>query len=265
MFNRRGAPDGQGRRPFRVATWNLAGAFPRKKDEELWDWLEERCNPDVVVLTEARPPGQSFRDGWEMICVADGVGPRRRWGTLIASRDHSIVASDFRRKVTQAESSRPHPAATFAVDVVKDGKTVIRVLGHYGLMLDEMNGFDALDLMLDELHDLTREHGRKRTIVAGDFNLWPDDVEPEMKRCGFVSSTSLRGSFPVLHAPVNGSRIWTHKNGNKDGNGKCQELDFIFLSKDLVPSVIGSLGGVDDFPDSWDMSDHAPVVVDLDI
>lgn len=251
--------------PVRLVTWNVAGAFPRKSAAEQWDWLETNCDPDVVVLTEARPPKEGFRGEWDMIYLPEGVGPRRRWGTLIASRDYDIVETSFRRHMTRDQSDRPHPAASFAVDVMSNGKTFIRILGHYALMLGEKNGYDALDLTLNELEDLTRAHGNKRTIVAGDFNLWPDHVEPEMKKYGFTSSTALRATFPNLHQPIGGTRIWTHKNGKKDGGGKCQELDFIFMSKDLVSSVVGSWGGVDDFPDSWDMSDHAPVVVELDI
>lgn len=265
MFRGRDSKNNKDRIPLRLATWNLAGAFPRKTDAQLWDWLEKECNPDIVVLTEARPPEEGFRSEWNKIYVPDGVGHRRRWGTVIAARGFEIVPSNFRRKLTSSESARPHPATSFAVDVLDGRKSVLQVLGHYGLMLDEKNGFDSLDLVLNELEDLTRAYGSKRTVVAGDFNLWPDDVEPEMHQFGLTSSTSLRTSFPELTEPVSGTRIWTHKNGKKEGNGKCQELDFIFLSKDLVPSVVDSRGGVDDFPDSWDMSDHAPVVVDIEI
>ena len=80
---------------------------------------------------------------------------------------------------------------------------------------------------------------------------------------GMTSVTDLRDTFPKLKNPVAGSRIWTHKNGAKASDGARQELDFIFLSKDLVKCVDGTKGGVGDFPDSWDMSDHAPVAVDL--
>ena len=87
----------------------------------------------------------------------------------------------------------------------------------------------------------------------------------EFEGFGMTSVTNLRESFPTLRDPMYGSRIWTHKNGPKSSNGRCQELDFIFISKELRDQIIGTNGGIDDFPDAWEMSDHAPVTADLAI
>ena len=57
--------------------------------------------------------------------------------------------------------------------------------------------------------------------------------------------------------------MWTHKNRNAGGNGKAQQLDYIFASKDLLDEVDVITGGIQDFPDAWSFSDHAPVVVDF--
>ena len=46
-------------------------------------------------------------------------------------------------------------------------------------------------------------------------------------------------------------------------DGARQELDFISVSSDLRVGLSRIKGGVDDFPDVWDMSDHAPVAVSL--
>jgi endonuclease/exonuclease/phosphatase family metal-dependent hydrolase len=58
--------------------------------------------------------------------------------------------------------------------------------------------------------------------------------------------------------------MWTHKNGNKPG-AKVQHLDYIFVSPKVAKNIVAVTGGVTDFPKAWDLSDHAPVVVDLDI
>ena len=42
-----------------------------------------------------------------------------------------------------------------------------------------------------------------------------------------------------------------------------QELDFIFISKDLKKKFVSTKCGVGDYPDAWEMSDHAPVTVDV--
>ena len=124
---------------------------------------------------------------------------------------------------------------------------------------------DAHEVLHREIDDILHEHGDRKFIVAGDFNLWPGYVVGDFKSIGMTSVTDLRKSFPTLRDPQYGSRIWTHKNGAKASDGMRQELDFIFVSKDLKKQVIDTKGGIDDFPDAWEMSDHAPVTVDLAI
>jgi hypothetical protein len=72
----------------------------------------------------------------------------------------------------------------------------------------------------------------------------------------------LKSFLEKLEGAVGGSRIWTHKNGNSP-NAARQELDFIFVSEELSNEVSTVGGGINEFPDAWDMSDHAPVVVDF--
>lgn len=172
-----------------------------------------------------------------------------------------LVKTDFKRRETKSQSNRPNPATSFCVDVMYGGELLCRVLGHYGLMLDNMDGYDALDLLHRELDDVMSEHGDKKLIVAGDFNLWPNDVVMGFKDKGLTTVTDLRSSFPKLRSPESGSRIWTHKNGPKASDGMRQELDFIFISKDLKKKFVSTKGGVGDYPDAWEMSDHAPVTV----
>jgi endonuclease/exonuclease/phosphatase family metal-dependent hydrolase len=98
-------------------------------------------------------------------------------------------------------------------------------------------------------------------ILAGDFNLWPKDILPVVENnLGMVDIMGLVEDLPELKDAVGGSRIWTHKNGNSP-NAARQELDFIFTTDELADEVSAVGGGVSDFPDAWDVSDHAPVVV----
>jgi len=251
---------------FRIATWNTKqGVAPRQKEPELWRWIQETIAPDLIVLTEAKPPKAGFPKDWSGIWVPGGVGNRRSFGTVIAGKNVDLKNTEFRRRKTKSLESRPNPAATFCVDVLRKGEVLCRVLGHYGLMLSDKNGLDALDNLKNEVDDILREHGGNRFVVAGDFNLWPEYVVGDFKAVGMVSVTDLRKTFPTLRDPQYGTRIWTHKNGAKASDGMRQELDFVFISKDLKRKFISTKGGVGDYPDAWDMSDHAPVTVDLDI
>ena len=249
---------------IRIATWNTKqGVAPRQKEPVLWDWIFKTIKADVIVLTEAKAPKQGFPSGWNAVWVPGGVGNRRPWGTIIAAKNLEITNCEFKRRRSKREENQPNPITSFAVEVLREGKTFVRIYGHYGLMLDDMNGQDALHGAQCEIEDLIHEHGSDKLICAGDFNLWPDHVTRSFDEIGMTSVTDLRASFPKLKDPVAGSRIWTHKNGAKASDGARQELDFIFLSKDLVKRVDGTKGGVGDFPDAWEMSDHAPVTVDL--
>ena len=249
---------------LKIATWNTKqGVAPRQKEPELWRWMQETIAPDLIVLTEAKAPKAGFPQGWSGIWVPGGVGNRRPWGTVIAGRNLELVKTEFKRRKTKSEANRPNPATTFCVDVRLDGEVFCRVMGHYGLMLDNMDGLDALRLLHHELEDVISEHGDQKLLVAGDFNIWPDYVVGGFEDIGLKSVTDLRDSFPTLRSPECGSRIWTHKNGPKASDGMRQELDFIFISKDLKKKFVSTKGGVGDFPDAWEMSDHAPVTVDL--
>ncbi len=249
---------------FRIATWNTKqGVAPRQKELELWKWIQATIAPDLIVLTEAKTPKVGFPKGWSGVWLPGGVGNRRPWGTVIAGRNVELVRTDFKRRKTKSEANRSNPATTFCVDVRLDGEVFCRVMGHYGLMLDSMDGLDALRLLHRELDDVISEHGDKKLVVAGDFNIWPDYVVDSFRDIGLTSVTDLRKTFPTLRDPQYGSRIWTHKNGAKTSDGMRQELDFIFISKDLKKKFVSTKGGVGDYPDAWEMSDHAPVTVDL--
>lgn len=259
-FNK--SPDRDAR--VRVATWNTKqDGSPRKTAREQWEWLEATVAPDIVVLTEAKPPDGGFPGGWTAIWEPEGLGPRRRWGTIVAARGLVVSHTQYRRRSTRSSATRPNPGASFAVDVNDGDRLLLRVFAHYGVAPDDANGAQSLAGAMREFNDLTRIHGLNRTVFAGDFNLWPNDVEPVFREWRMSSSTSLRSSLPALENPVGGTRVWTHKKGRKTSEGVREELDYIFVSRDLSRRVVDSWGGIDDFPNSWEMSDHAPVVVDI--
>ena len=249
---------------IRLATWNTKqGVAPRQKAPVLWEWITRVADPDVLVLTEARVTKEGIPDGWRAIYTQGGIGGRRNYGTIIAGRGVELRRVSYRR--TKRDSQYPNSATTFSVEVASQGQPQLIVIGAYGLLSDEGNGYQELERIVQEYLDLTAEYGRERIVVAGDFNLWPRDVVPVMSELGLVDVTGQRDDFPELLAPRGESRIWTHKNGAKDTDGARQELDFIFVSPDLRRDLSQIKGGVHDFPDSWDMSDHAPVVVSLGV
>lgn len=246
---------------IRVATWNTKqGVAPRQPAPVLWEWIARVSRAQVLVLTEARvTKNGGIPPEWQAAYTPGGLGPKRQFGTIIAARDAEIRRASYRR--TGPDERYPNPVTSFAVEVHVDGELELLVMGAYGLLDERGNGFRELVAIAKELEDLRAEYGDERIVVAGDLNLWPSNVLPVAESIGLVDVTSQRASFPHLDSPRGESRIWTHKNGNKNGNGARQELDFILVSEDLADCLHDIKGGVDDFPDAWDMSDHAPVAV----
>jgi hypothetical protein len=237
---------------------------PLQPLDDRWNWITSVTSADVLVLTEAKVPEGGAPDDWQVVHVPDGIGKRRRWGTVVAGRRLEIQRSEFRRRLTRHENDQPNPATTFTVDILRGGTLMFRLIGAYGLLEGTGNGFRELEFILNECEDVIDHFGPEQLVLAGDLNLWPDDALPPLLDLGLIDVVSRKTRLPELDAPLGGSRIWTHKNGPRDSNGARQEIDFIFVSGDLIESVKDVDGGVDDFPDAWDFSDHAPVVATLD-
>lgn len=247
----------------RIATWNTKqGVAPRQKAPALWEWVAQVTEADILVLTEAKPPKEGVPPGWSAIFTPGGIGGRRNYGTIIAARGSvEIQPAEYER--SDPSLTYPDPATTFAVEVFIDNQIELVILGAYGLLNGTGNGLAEFEGILNEFGDLIEEYGTERLVVAGDFNLWPDHLLEYTEQMSLVDVTGQRKKFPKLNDPSGGARIWTHKNGAKHTNGARQELDYIFVSKDLKSGLSDIKGGVDDFPDAWDMSDHAPVVTTI--
>lgn len=250
---------------LRIATWNMKQAVaPKKPLDQLWAWVEAEIAPDVIVLTEAKVPKDGLPRGWNAIWTPDGIGPKRRWGTVVAAREHvTLTPAQFERNVLEdPDFSEPTPATVHTVDVDVNGERWGSIVGAYGFLQDGMSGMDALVHIANEVHD-AYSSGRTRLVLAGDLNLWPIHALPLLvDDMGFVDVWSNIDDLAPLEGAVGGSRIWTHKNGNTDGAAR-QEIDYVLVTDELADEVDSVSGGIDDYPESWEMSDHAPVAIDF--
>ena len=183
------------------------------------------------------------------------------WFTELGAR---VATIPFTQGTGNDENYKsPQPGTLHTADIIIDKEVWATIVGAYGFMPESKNGWDALLGIAHECADLL-DSGNDRVILAGDFNLWPDDLVPIIEEhFGLIDVMGCVEDLPELEGAVGGSRIWTHKNGNSPTAAR-QELDFIFVSEELSDEVSSVGGGINEFPDSWDMSDHAPVVVDFD-
>ena len=261
---------------MRVATWNIKQAVaPKKPLDDLWLWAADHVNADVMVFTEAKVPKGGVPQGWTAVWDLDGIGKGRRWGTVIAARGLDLI--DVSEGVSGRGGfsvSHTWPGTVKIVDVVQNGKVLLTVAGVYGITVDVAgnktgSGYASVPVILDDLRDLMKSTRGKNLVIAGDFNLWPSHM-PEVlykKMVDVVEETfdarELIGCSGCSSMESPCGHMWTHKNGNKPG-AKVQHLDYIFVSPKIARNIVEVKGGVADFPDVWDVSDHAPVVMELD-
>jgi len=260
----------------RVATWNIKQAVaPRKPLGDLWSWAAERLTPDIVVFTEGKVPKGGPPPGWTAQWLEGGIGPRRRWGTVIAGRGVELrPISAVRSRFRTRHLTHRWPAAVQVCEVVRDGTMWGAVVGVYGLTVNldgasVGHGRYAVPAMLEEIEPVVRTYDN--VVVAGDLNLWPKDLPRQFTDLGLIdlveSTASTRPALEGCCGCSMGARcghMWTHRNGNSP-RAAVQQIDYIFASRDLAATCSLVRGGIADFPDAWDVSDHAPIVADFDM
>ena len=271
---------------MRIATWNLKQAVAPKKDlQTLWTWASEEIQPDVIVFTEAKVPKDYESYGWTAQWNPEGIHPekKQRWGTVIASSSVDLVpVTHVKRGLRQIPLEFHWPAAVQISDIMVEGERWATIVGMYAPGWDLRgnktgHGHDSLNYLLDQLRPLIDSSRGDRLLIAGDFNLWPVDVQRYFRNLDFVDliehTAPNRAPLPQCancdFLAENGRKhvnrcghLWTHRNGNSP-NAKRQQIDYIYSSPALAEELIGLKGGVADFPDAWDVSDHAPVVADF--
>ena len=266
---------------MKVVTWNTQGMKTGgDKISTQWKWVEETVDADIAVLTEAKVPVSGIPTGWNAFYKPGGIGPSRRWGTIVAARNYEI------RDVTDGVSglrgfkvNHTWPGTVTIADIMVNGKLYATVVGVYGITLDldgksNSTGWVSVPTIFDDLRDLFSSRRGKRLIIAGDFNLLPESMnyfQPK-KMINVVELTA--SARPRLNGCTGCSmgddcgHMWTHKNGNQPG-ARVQHLDNVFVSKELVGDIVSVVGGIADFPSimnaegKWELSDHAPVVVEF--
>jgi hypothetical protein len=263
---------------MRIATWNIKQAVaPKKPLEHLWQWAEEQIDADVVVLTEAKVPKGGVPPGWTAVWDANGIDQRRRWGTVIAGRDVELLpVTEVRVGGKTHRLDVEWPAAVHVVDVMSGGDRWATLIGFYGVTIDRNgkscgHGGDSVPLMMNQLDPLFESDRADRIVLAGDLNLWPVHFGKFFAEFGLIDLIEDTAEWrqPLERcANCNGrpegcGHLWTHKNGNSP-NAAVQQIDFIFATEVLAERVVDLWGGVADFEDAWDVSDHAPVVAEFD-
>ena len=237
-----------------------------------WGYLNETIDADIAVLTEAKP---DLPSSYQQVYQEGGIGPRRRWGTIVATRSpYTLVET---RYVSDAFGTDDlyltHPGTVVVCDVLRDGERLLTVVGIYALTVDDEGvkvghgWFSATNILVDLL-PLFDTRDDKGIIVGGDLNLWPNDVDeflPKYRLVDLVEFTAEeRQTTPecVCESSKPCRHIWTHNNSFA---GNFQQIDYLFATEDLARRMVSLTGGPDAFPDIWEWSDHAPLVAEFEL
>lgn len=260
---------------MRLATWNMKQVAPKRPLADRWAWAGEAIRPDVVVFTEAKVPDDGPPQPWSAVWTPGGVDKKRRWGTVVAGLDVDLVeVTEVRRRFRTIPLRFEWPAVVHVVDLLVGGERWGTVVGFYGITLGPDgtsigSGRYSVEVLMEQLDPLLRSDRRDRIVVAGDFNLTPIGMNGLADDYGLVDLVaSTANSRPPLDgctgcdAGANCGHLWTHRNTNQPG-AKAQNIDYILATPELAGEAVSVSGGIRDFPDVWEVSDHAPVVADF--
>lgn len=261
---------------MRIATWNLKQAVgPLASVADLGRWLERVVQPDVAVLTEAKRAAEGPLARWGTVGSGEPVGPRRPWSTFIVAPTVRLLDLDEERfGVRRRRIERRNPSAVQLADVFIGDERWATIVGVHAVLFDRAgrtfgHGGEAVRHLFEDIEPLLESRRGDRTVVAGDFNLQPQDLRRYVATTDLIDVVDMtaRARQPLPNCAGCGlgrecGHIWTHRNTGGP-NPRPQQLDTVLVAPGLAREVAAVTGGPDAYPDVWALSDHAPVAVDF--
>jgi exonuclease III len=243
---------------MRIATWNLNTWINRKNgidNSTLWNWADDNLAADLVIFTEAAtPPPPAVRaQGWNVVHRPGGFPNRSSWGTLIAGRNLRVEHLTHVGK-KKYELDTKFPGSLTAADVWVNDEYFACVVGIYLPYRKDANkdfiGHPTSDLaeLKDDFKNLL-DHCDGRLIVAGDLNdIHYRQIPKPLNKLGLVDPFK------------NYDHVTFRQDWDQEG---IFLMDYIYLASELADRITAFSGGIDDFPDSMNVSDHAPLLLEL--
>lgn len=233
---------------MKILTWNT-NCWQRKASELRVYQMLDQLNVDVAILTEARLPLPKVAadSGWR--CVGEPMPGKSGWGTAV------VVRGDFFLKEvltvgTHALEKR-YGSVTVADLLDRDGELLLTIIGLYVPFRKDRAGTfvsspeQDLRAMHSDFEAISKQ--REKLLFAGDLNQLPSPSGLE--------EFKLRDPWwAEQHV------LTTYEKPNR----QRQLLDYMLMTDDLHRHVTGKRGGWADFPSARDISDHAPLVVEID-
>ncbi len=255
---------------MRIATWNVNSLKVRLP--QVTAWLGTQA-PDVLCLQEtkvedAKFPVQAIRDCAYHVCYS---GQKTYNGVAILSR---VEGADAHRDIPGLDDPQKRVLAATVRGVrvvcvyVPNGESVDSEKYAY-----KMRWLSALTAWLKL--ELARH---PRLVLLGDFNIAPEgrDVhdpaawegkvlfsEPERQAFGSLIGLGLRDAFRIFEQPDRSYTWWDYRM-NAFRRKMGMRIDHVLVSEALVPGCTACIIDVEPRR-SERPSDHAPVILDIDL
>jgi exodeoxyribonuclease-3 len=269
---------------MRIATWNVNSL--RARLEKVWWWLE-RAQPDVLLmqetkLTDADAPHDDFqRHGYELAHHGHG-----RWnGVAIASRcGITDVISNFGQPLaaplTPDVGDDEPMAEARMISAVCGGIRVVSLYAPNGRSVDsifyraKLVWFERLARWLRETREATEP-----LVLGGDFNVAPEDTDvwdtaachggthvsaSEREAFGAILTWGTLDAYRLRHSEPGRYTWWDYRAGNFHKNFGMR-IDHLLVTRSVADRIIWAEIDREARKGKPIPSDHAPLVVDVDV
>lgn len=255
---------------MKIATWNVNSL--RVRLPHVLQWMET-TQPDVLALQETKLQDANFPEatftaaGYHVIYA----GQKTYNGMAIISRiPLTDIVTDF---LGDADDPQRRLLAATAGSL-----RIINVYVPNGASLDSDKYPYKLQWLEKLTQFITNEHQRyPHMVILGDFNIAPEDRDvhdpvlweghvltsvPEREAFQKILTTGMSDAFRLLNQETEYS-WWDYRNGAFRRNLGLR-IDHILISQALTARCVACY--IDKIPRKWSQpSDHAPVMVELDI
>ena len=279
---------------MRIATWNVNSLKARQEAVDRW---LERAAPDILLLQETKltdgdAPVMTFAmAGYQLIHHGEG-----RWnGVAIAARD-GLAASDVvtnfgdgpvrdsgpggaGAEVASEDDFNPFDEARMLAATV-DGMRVVSLYAPNGRIVG--SPFYAGKLAwFERLARWIRDTGATSgpLVIGGDLNIAPTDKdvwdaaavhggthvsEPEREAFRAVLATGLEDGYRKVHDEAGRFSWWDYRAGMFHKNNGMR-IDHLLVSPPVAARIVGAEIDRDARKGPPIPSDHAPLLIDLDV
>jgi exonuclease III len=287
-----------------VATWNMDHwkrlHFGGDKDHLAKAWTYALSIPaDVLFVQEAVPPPVALQQRVDSSIPAMDrpdlwrIGTSRRWASAIVKTGTALEMAPVHLAPladrAKGQMAISHPGSFVVAELTGPNLEPITLISAYGLMEDfnpeigDSYATTTVNRMLSDLTPLLDSKKGRRVVLGGDLNIsdqwrpgtrfarWGPAHNATLSRFASLGLTdALRLMVPAERGPLPGCpcgptmdcrHVRTQRHGN-NAAGLPWQNDYFFVGRDLLEMVrrCEPLGE----EAAWALSDHCPVVIEIE-